>query len=282
MDVAEYAAQQGLHKVGARPNLARYLIETWRRRRFIFSLAIFKIQAKNQQARLGQWWVIVTPILNALVYGLVFGLIQGPNRPEDFVLFLTAGVFIFQYFSATLTNGSKAITSNMALVQSLRFPRLVLPVSVMTQQFLNFLPMAAVLLVLNIAMGSYPTLRWLLFIPVIIMVTFFNLGITLITARLTVHIHDLTQIIPFINRFMFYTSGVFFQISAILGQWPLAVRLYDFHPLHIYLTLSRSIFLDSVEAPIEYWITGSVWAFGLTIIGVMYFWRAEEKYGRDV
>ena len=281
MDVAEYAAQHGLKRVGARPPLLTYLKETWARRRFIFELAKFKIQSANQRTRLGMWWVVVTPILNALVYGLVFGLIQGNRRPPDFVLFLTAGVFIFQFFTASLNGGSKAIISNMAFVQSLRFPRLVLPISVLVQGFLNFLPMVALLFVLNIMFGNYPSWHWLLFIPVVLLITVFNLGVVLVVARITVHIRDFTQMLPFFTRFMFYTSGIFFQISTILAQWPAAIRAYDFHPLHVYLTLSRSVFLDSVDASGEYWLIGSIWAIALALLGIVFFWQAESKYGRN-
>jgi len=281
MDAAQYAEQHGLRKVGGRPPLGTYLALVWKRRVFIYSLSKFRIQAKNQRARLGMWWVIVTPILNAIVYGLVFGLIQGDRKPENFVQFLVIGVFIFQYFSSSLSTGAKSITSNAALVQSLRFPRMVLPLASVTQQFLNFIPMLAVMVIVNIIFGSRPSWSWLYLIPLLILITLFNTGISLFTARLTVHFRDLSQIIPFITRLMFYTSGIFFQIRTILEQWDWAIRAYDFHPLHVYLTIGRGALIDGVSIPGEYWVTGTLWAVSLAVIGVLFFWRAEERYGRD-
>ena len=141
--------------------------------------------------------------------------------------------------------------------------------------------MVALLFVLNIMFGNYPSWHWLLFIPVVLLITVFNLGVVLLVARITVHIRDFTQMLPFFTRFMFYTSGIFFQISTILAQWPAAVRAYDFHPLHVYLTLSRSVFLDSVDASGEYWLIGSIWALALALLGVFFFWQAEAEYGQN-
>lgn len=281
MDAAEYARRNGLTKVGGRPSFGRYLAMTWQRRNFIYSFAKYRIQAANQRARLGMWWVIVTPLLYAVVYGVVFGLLQGDMRPDNFVQFLIVGIFIFQFFSSCFAQGAKSITSNMSLVKSLHFPRIALPLASVTQQFLNFLPMLVVMFAVQIAFGATPQWRWLIIIALVVMVTVFNTGVTLISARLTVHVRDLSQLIPLLNRIMFYTSGIFFQISTILEDYPLAIRIYDFHPLHVYLTIGRSAFLDEVSASGEYWITGTAWALALFVIGIVYFWRAEERYGRD-
>lgn len=281
MEAAEYARHHGLTKVGGRPPFGAYLKQAWRQRVFIYSLAKYRIQATNQRARLGMWWVIVTPILNAVVYGAVFGLIQGPLRPDNFVQFLVVGVFLFQFFASCLSQGVTSITSNMNLVRSLRFPRIVLPLATVMQQLLNFIPMLIVMFIVQIIFGARPHWGWLLYIPLVALLTLFNTGVALFTARLTVHLRDLNQLVPFITRLMFYTSGIFFQVSRILEPYPWAIRAYDFHPLHVYLTIGRSQFLDEVVAPGEYWVTATAWALVVFVIGLVYFCRAEERYGRD-
>ncbi len=127
MHLADDVAPGGLPRVGARPALGVYLREVWARRQFIVSLAQFRIEAENQRNRLGMLWVVLKPLLEAGVYGLVFGLLLAGSRPPDFIEFLIIGVFMFQFFSSTFSAGAKSITSNTALVQSLSFPRMTLP-----------------------------------------------------------------------------------------------------------------------------------------------------------
>ncbi len=282
MHLADDMAPGDLPRVGARPPLGDYLREVWARRQFIISLAQFRIEAENQRNRLGMLWVILKPLLEASVYGLVFGFLLAGSKPPNFVEFLIIGIFMFQFFSTTFAAGAKSITSNTALVQSLSFPRMTLPMSLVVQRLLLFLPTVGIMVILVMLTGTMPHLHWLLLIPLIAIFFVFNAGLTLVTARLTVHFRDLGQLLPFVTRLLFYTSGLFFSINERLADHPTLLRIADFHPLHEFLTLARSILLkgESYEVPVEYWLYVSVWSFGVLAIGIVYFWAAEERYGR--
>lgn len=283
MSLADFAAQNGLARVGARPPLGIYLKEVLKRRQFIYSLARFRIESENQRNRLGMGWVVLRPLINAAVYGLIFGILLGSkNRPENFVSFLIIGVFLFEFFSTAFNNGAKSITSNNALVQSLSFPRMALPMSSVSQQFLKFLPTIPIMLILVMMMGTRPQLQWLLLIPLCATFYVFNAGLALITARLTVHFRDLNQLLPFITRLLFFTTGIFFSFEQRFSAHTTVLRIIDFQPIHEFLSLGRAIVLGGPEYPIptEYWLYSSVWALVMFGIGVVFFWAAEERYGR--
>ncbi|MDQ3156526.1 MAG: ABC transporter permease [Actinomycetota bacterium] len=284
MSLADVAAQNGLARVGARPPLGIYLKDVWKRRQFIYSLAKFRIESENQRNRLGMGWVILRPLINAGVYGLIFGvLLNAKAGIDDFVSFLIIGVFFFEFFSTAFNNGAKAITSNNALVQSLSFPRMALPMSSVTQHFLKFLPTIPIMLILVMVMGTMPHWQWLLLIPLCAIFYVFNAGLALITARLTVHFRDLSQLLPFVTRLIFYTTGIFFSFEQRFGEkHPMVMRIVDFQPIHEFLSLARSIVLKGPEYAVnpEYWLYASVWSLALFAIGVAFFWAAEERYGR--
>lgn len=280
MSAAETAQRHGLHRVGARPPLRQYLQDTWERRDFAITMAKYKIAARDEANRLGILWVVLRPSLNALIYGLIFGLIQGNNRPADYPAYVVIGVFLFDFFSSSMTNGAKAITGNRALVQSLSFPRMTLPLAVVIEQFLSLLPMLGVMALLLIALGQWPTWAWLAMIPLLALFFLFNTGIALICARLTVHLRDLTQLLPFVSRILFYTSGVLFAIDRILKQFPWAVRAFDFHPIHEVLMIARGVLMDDHTHNPVYWVYFTIWAVGVFVVGILFFWAAEERYGR--
>jgi teichoic acid transport system permease protein len=283
MSLAEEAARAGLHKVGGRPPLGQYLSDVWRRREFIYSLARFRIEAENGRNRLGMGWVVLKPLINAGVYGAIFGILLGSNaRPAHFVEFLIIGVFMFEFFSTCFTTGSKSITSNAALVQSLSFPRMALPLALVAQRLLQFLPMVVIMLIIVTAFGTAPKLDWLLLVPLVVLFTVFNAGLTLITARLTVHFRDLTQLLPFIARFFFYTSGVFFSVDKRFHDHPTVLTIADFLPIHEFMSLGRGMLLDGAYYDVkpEYWLYSGVWALATLTIGILFFWAAEERYGR--
>ncbi|OIH83670.1 phosphate ABC transporter permease [Arthrobacter sp. UCD-GKA] len=279
MTAAEYAAQYGLIRVGARPSLASYLKQAWARRDFAYELAKSRLQATNQRNRLGMLWVVIKPTMNALMYGFIFGILQS-SKPHDFPVYVVIGVFLFEFFTGSVNSGAKAITGNAALVQSLAFPRITLPIAAVIQQFLTLVPMLGVMFIYCMILGTTPKLSWLMVIPLLVIFTMFNTGIALVCARLTVHVRDFTQILPLITRILFYTSGVLFGVDRILNAFPVLVRMFDFHPIYQALQIARGSIMNGAEYPSFYWIVLSVWGVVALVGGTIYFWAAEERYGR--
>ena len=280
MSLAELAARSGLHRVGARPPFWTYLLQTWRRRDFVFTMAEYRLRASVEQNRLGVLWLVLQPALNAMVYGTIFGLLQRDLRPPNYAAHVVIGVFLFQFFSKSLSDGAKSITGNQSLVQSLAFPRLTLPLAEVIEQFLSLLPSLGLLVVLLPVMGMWPTWEWLLMLPLLALFTLFNAGVAMIAARLTVHIRDLTQLLPYISRILFYTSGVLFNVERVLEGHPWAVRLFDFHPIYQVLQLARGVLMGE-RTNDAYWAYFTVWAVVTFVVGLFFFWAAEERYGRD-
>lgn len=282
-NVAQTGGRHGLSKVGGRPPLPRYLADVFRRREFIYSLARYRLEAENGRNRLGMGWVVLKPLLNAAVYGLVFGfLLQTSRGVEDFVAFLVIGVLMFEYFSTCFTTGAKSITSNAALVQSLSFPRMSLPLALVAQRFMQYVPMVVIMAVVAVVFGNAPDAQWLLLVPLVLLFTVFNTGLTLITARLTVHFRDLTQLLPFVSRFFFYTSGIFYSIDQRFDEGSIFRAVADAQPIHEFLSLGRAVLLDGPDyaMPWHFWGYASAWSVAVLVFGTVFFWAAEERYGR--
>jgi teichoic acid transport system permease protein len=281
MSQAELAAEHGLHRVGARPRFFKYLADTWSRRQFALTLARYRIRSSVEANRLGLLWIVLRPTLNALIYGAIFGTLQQGRRPADYAAYVVVGVFFFQFFSGSMQSGAKSITGNRALVQSLAFPRLTLPLATVLQELLSFLVTLVVLLPIVMVFGHMPDWDWFLLIPLVILFTLFNTGVALICARLTVHVQDLTQILPFVTRILFYTSGVLFNVDAILKDHPAIIAAFDFYPVYQVLQLARHILTDTAAYNPSYWGFLAATAIFTFVVGSMFFWAAEERYGRD-
>lgn len=184
---ADLAAKYGLSVSGARPGLVEYIRQLWSRRHFILAFSQAKLTAQYAQAKLGQLWQVATPLLNALVYYLIFALILGTKKGisnEVFIPFLVTGVFVFTFTQSSVMAGVRAISGNLGLVRALHFPRASLPISFALQQLQQLLFSMIVLFVIAIAFGSYPSLSWLLIIPALALQFVFNTGLALMMARL--------------------------------------------------------------------------------------------------
>ena len=280
VDVKSSDPPSGLFEVGQRPKLGTYLRETWRRRAFAWQLASYRLMAELVQNRLGVLWLVLKPLSMVLVYGTIFTFVlSGPARPANFLPFLIVGVFVFEFFTGCFGSGSKAITGNAKLVQSLGFPRILLPISVVLEQAMRMIPIVVLLYLLMLALGEPASWEWLLLIPVLAVMAVFNLGIALIVARLSTHARDVQQVIPIINRVLFYATGIFFSVDGALANYPTLLTIAHLMPTYEFVSLARSALLESFVVPPIVWIAAPIWAVATLVVGAVFFWRAEARYG---
>lgn len=284
---ARLAAKYGLSVSGARPSLVEYVRQLWGRRHFILAFSQAKLTAQYSQAKLGQLWQVATPLLNAFVYFTIFGLILNAGRgmPKDvYIPFLVTGVFVFTFTQSSAMAGVRAISGNLGLVRALHFPRASLPVSFALQQLQQLLASMIVLFAVVIGFGSYPSLSWLLVVPALVLQFLFNTGLALIVARMGAKTPDLAQLMPFIMRTWMYASGVMFSIPIMLEDKPAWLAdVLQWNPAAVYMDLIRFALIDgygSENLPPHVWAVALGWAVVLAVGGFVYFWKAEERYGR--
>lgn len=281
-DGASLANQAKLARVGTRANLFVYLREVWQRRAFAVTFSWFQIRAATARSSLGVAWIVVVPTLQILIYGLIFGFVLGDNRPDNYIPFLLVGVAFFQMISNAITDGAQAIVGNQALVNSLDFPRALLPIAVIVANALEVLPILLLCLIALPFLGQPISVEWLMLLPVILLIALFSAGLTFLCARLTVFWADFKQLLPFVSRVFFYVSGIFWSIEKLgKGNEVLVFLLYN-NPMQLLITLARSVTVSGYDASVQDWWLASIWSVGLFVTGLIYFWLAEEKYGRNV
>lgn len=286
----DLAAKYGLSVSGARPSLPEYVRQLWARRHFILAFSRAKLTAQYSQAKLGQLWQVATPLLNATVFFFIFGILlqgRGGMDKTEYIAFLVTGVFIYTFTQQSVLSGVRAISSNLGLVRALHFPRASLPISFALQQLQQLLYSMIVLLCILLATGNYPGWKWFQILPALALQLFFNVGISLVMARLGSRTPDLAQLMPFVLRTWMYVSGVMFPLEFMLrnkahAPGPL-VDLAQANPLSVYMSLMRHALVHGEQAqalPPHVWTLAVGWALLLGVGGFVFFWKAEERYGR--
>ncbi|MGR6090114.1 ABC transporter permease [Brevibacterium sp. CSND-B09] len=276
-------SSEGLVPVGRRTSLSSYLAALWNRRHFIIAESRAKMSSSTRKNLLGYGWLFLNPLLSVLAFWFIFGLILGSDRGiENFIGYLVIGVFFFQFTGKSMTGGTGAIRSGASMIKGFQFPRAALPISVVVRNFLDFIPSVAVMVVLIVLIPPAETITWrvILVIPVVILQTIFNVGLACLLARIGHKVPDLTNFMSIISRFWLYGSGVFFSIEEMLSDRPVLLTVMQFNPMHAYLTLTRDSLLYGGGSPAWLWGMAAAWAFGLLIVGFLFFWRGEESYGR--
>ncbi|MDJ0314933.1 ABC transporter permease [Arthrobacter sp. H35-D1] len=271
-----------LKRVGARPPFLDYLVQLWDFRQFIYYDARARVQSSTRRDKLGSAWLILNPMFNGLTYFLVFGLLLNTSKGiPNFIGYLVIGVFMFQITSGAITGGARSMQQNKALVQGFSFPRAALPIGVNLRELLGNIPMIlAMLLIILVVPPVEPiSWRWLLLVPVLALQFAFNLGIGLILARIISRVNDVTHLLPFGLRLIMYLSAVFYSLDRFIDH-PTILAVMQANPMFIIIDITRDSLLYGVTPSLHSWAMLTAWAGVSLVVGMLFFWRAEESYVR--
>lgn len=272
-----------LRPLNAHVSTTEYLQQMWGRRSFAVAMPMEEVRSSHQNTLLGNMWHLVNPLLSVAVYYLVFGLfLKARGGIENYVLWLMVGVFAFGLTSRSVLAGATSITASQGLMRSMRFPRALLPLSIVIGRLLTFGFELSVLAAVAIATGEGVSMRWIALPLVMLVHTTFNLGGAFIAARLNDSFRDVQQLIPFVFRLLMYVSGVMFPIRQYLGDDvnPWITRSIEWNPMVALLDLYRAVFLGT---PIDWTSTVRLLVVSLVLLlfGFRFFRARELDYGRS-
>ncbi|HXL96618.1 MAG TPA: ABC transporter permease [Streptosporangiaceae bacterium] len=242
------ALEHGLRPSAARPSPVAYAGLLWSRRHFIMGFATARNVAMYTEARLGQLWQVLTPLLNAAVYYLIFGLILDTAKGvPNFIPFLITGIFVWNFTQRTFITTSRVMPDSLPLIRALPFPRACLPIGYVIIELQQLAMSLVILTAIVLGTGQPLTWYWLLAIPALALQSVFNVGMGLFLARLGAGADDFSQLMPFLVRTWMYTSGVMFSIETIstLKNHPTIIYLLQINPAAVYISLMRNAVLAS-------------------------------------
>lgn len=277
-------ARHGLKRAGARAPLADYTRELWARRHFIVEFSRATNASGYSKSMLGQAWQVLTPLLNAVVYFLIFGLLIGTRRGvHNYIGFLVIGIFVFQFIQTTMNLGARSLQSHISLVRTLRFPRAVFPISATVVALEQMIMSLAVLVPIVLLTGEPIRPRWILVVPALALQSCFCAGLAFIFARIGAKVPDVSQMLPFILRVWLYTSGVMFSIDQMTAKMnPWIGTLLNINPAAEFMYLYRGALLQATpNSSVSEWLIALGWTVVVLGGGYVFFWKAEEQYGRD-
>lgn len=282
--VATSVSLRDLRRVGARPPFLDYLVSLWDYRHFVYYDARSRIQTGNEQDRLGRAWLVLGPLLNGLMFYLIMGVLLNSGAGiENFVAFLIIGVFLFQMSVRSITSSSRIISANKNVIHAFQFPRASLVLAANLRELLSNVPVLITMLILVILLPPVEDIswRWLMLFPVVVLQFIFNLGVGLILARVVSVFNDVSQLISYAMRLWMYGSCMFFSIERF-NDLPVVRGVMEYNPLYNVLYLARECLLYGSVGSWRAWAILALWSASVLVIGMIFFWKGEESYGREL
>ncbi len=272
-------APSELRDVYATDRTPIYLARLWDRREYVLFVGRSELRSRQMTTILGNLWHLLNPALSIAIYYLISGVLLEADRGVDnYTLFVTVGVLVFADVQRATMAGAGAIANNRGLLQSLGFPRAMLPITSTVTESLATLPSLIVIVFVALATGESPRFTWLLLPVLLAVMAIMNLGLAMIAARGSSEYSDLRQVLPFLFRLLLYCSGVVFSVDVVTRgrswNW-----IFDLNPVYGFISIARWLIVGG-ELRWQWPASAGVWTVLLIVGGFIWFRQAEDSYGR--
>ena len=250
------------------------LKKVWQRRELLWYVVKLQMKAEKKNKVLGFAWSFLDPFLMLLVYIVLVHYIFGRGGPQFPILLFTA-LLSWRWFTSSLTRSVTSVTSKVGLIQSVRFPLAILPLSGIIIGFFDWLFGFVVLVPMLFIFEASFTVN-ILWLPVLLLIQFMGtIGICLIFAVVGTYLSDLANIIQFAIRICFYLSPIIWAVEERVPER--LTRLYMLGNPFAGLFESYKNVVIRGAPPSEYALVGTAVACVIFLVGLWYFSRDEYK-----
>ena len=238
---------------------------------------------QHKQTILGPLWAVLQPLLTSVVFTVFFGMIA--KLSTDGIppfMFYMCGNILWGFFALNLTNVSNVFRANAQVLGKVYFPRLIMPVANVMNNFISFFIQAALFIlielyyvfILKIQLNLNPI--WLLSIPLILLqVSLLSLGVGFIITSVTTKYRDLAMLVSFGVQLWMYASPLAYSTSIIGPQW---ISLYMLNPISPVIEIFRYAALGIGTPNITFWLISLGTTAVVFFIGLILFNRAEKSF----
>lgn len=252
------------------------LRELWRYRDLLFILAERDIKLRYKQTALGVVWVVLQPLIAALIFATIFGrFAKLPSEDVPYLLFVFCGLLVWNFFAAIVQRAGNSLVANSALVSKVYFPRLLLPFGSAIAVMLDFV---VTLVIVGIIMLVYrqPITPNLLLLPLFfVMALVAGIGVSLWLGGLNVRYRDFAYVIPFLLQVWLYASPVVYSSSIISQEYR---WLYALNPAAGFVEGFRLALLGKSSFLPEQFALSALVAALIFISGIFFFRRVERSF----
>lgn len=235
-----------------------------------------------KQTVLGFAWAIIKPVVQMLIFTIIFGKFAGMQNQIDgaipYALFSFVALVPWTYFSSALTNATNSLVSAQVFITKVYFPRVIIPLTPVLSKLVDFVIAFAIMLLMLLyyQVPLTPKAAILPLLTLIMVIT--SLGMGLWLSALSIQYRDINQMMAFLAQLLMYLAPVIWPLSLLPEKYRLAYGLY---PMVGVIEGFRACLLNTGAVPWDLIGMGSITATLVLLTGLIYF-RNKEKIFADV
>ena len=186
-----------------------YFNDLFRFKELFYFFAWRDLLVRYRHTLLGIIWILLRPVINMVIFAFVFGKIAHLETTHDYYpLFVLVGLLPWQLFASSLVDCSSCLIQNASIISKSYFPRMILPISQILVNLVDFAVSLAMLFIIFLILGAF-SIKPLLFFPFFLVLTVaLCLGIGLWIAAINIRFRDFRMIVPFLLQLGLFISPI--------------------------------------------------------------------------
>lgn len=229
---------------------------------------------KYKKTALGIIWSVMNPLCELMILMLVFKNIFGRDTPY-YTTYVIIGILTFNYYTNATTQGMGSLLSNSGIINKIKLPTWLFPVSKNISATMDFL-ITCVVMVLFILLDHIAiTWKMLLLVYPYVLMFFFNLGVSLILSCLYVFFKDTSYLFHIFNRLLYYCCAIFWTVERFpeKGQ-----ALLKFNPVYDFIFYTRTIIIDGNIPGMDIHLIMLAYTVVALVIGLVVYHLNKNKF----
>jgi ABC-2 type transport system permease protein len=223
--------------------------EIWLSRELLAYLVRTEIKVKYKNSALGLVWSMIAPAMTLAIYFVVFQIVLG-NKMPHFVIFLFAGLLVWNLFQLGVSTGTGVIVNNAAIVKKVAFPREILALAAVGSALVFFCFQAVVMAIFMIVLHVAPAVNY---IPVLLLALFTAVvlacALGVLLSAVNVYLRDMQHLIEVVLTAWFWACPIVYAFQANIAVklaakgWANLTWIYFLNPMvPLVLSFQRALY----------------------------------------
>ena len=260
----------------------------------LVNLTLRDLRSKYKRSALGWSWSVLNPLVAVVVYSAVFSVflriqptVGDPSGLHSYAVFLLVALLPWQFHVTSLTEATRAITSNAPLVTKIYFPRWVLPTSSVLARFLTLLVEMAVLLVLIAVLQGHIAFQWIpVVLALMLLQLLFTIGLALMISAANVYFRDVQHFLGVALAPWMFLTPILYPLNMVPADREflgIGYRtLYQLNPMVSWAKAYRNVLYDLRFPSVERWLAIVAATAIVLALGFRVFNRLEPRMAEEV
>lgn len=259
-------------------NILQELRELYNYREMLSNLVKKDLRTRYKGSVLGFLWTFVNPLLQLMVYTMVFSVIMRSNI-DKYYIFLFVALVPWIFFATSITSSATSIISSKDLIKKIYFPRIIIPMAAVNGAFMNMIFTMVVVLGALIFSGIGLS-KYIVLLPIIMILEYLlALGISFIVSALNVYFRDLEHILGIVTMAWMYGTPILYSIDMVPVK---LLPIFNMNPMTPIISAYRSILYYKTKPDLSHMGIIFIWSAVFIVAGYFIFQKLQRNFAEEL